>query len=184
MPLNTAITIAFGETGHRVSIAGEFSDDEWPVLRDFVSYARELNRCRFVQGKRGSGLNIKWSQGKGVTYNVMLPPEDEFAAFLHRLRPFLLNNEPTYFHKIFKLLARRLDNKQFRLLIRPYKEAFSGKLMQSHMQITSDEIVLNSERILNDWLNGFEYHRDEKRPNTFRNCTPCSHWRPQERCSQ
>jgi len=35
--------------------------------------------------------------------------------------------------------------------------------MQSMFRIQSNDVVLNSERVLYDWLNSFEYHRDKEK---------------------
>jgi hypothetical protein len=48
-------------------------------------------------------------------------------------------------------------------MIDEQREIYTGKRMQSMFRIQSDDVVLNSEKVLNDWLNSFEYHRDKEK---------------------
>jgi len=43
------------------------------------------------------------------------------------------------------------------------REIYNGKRTQSAFQIKSNDTVLNSEKVLNDWLNSYEYHRDKEK---------------------
>ena len=92
---------------------------------------------------------------------MSLPDWNQVIVFLHKLRPLLLEDEKTNFYKIRNLLAKKLDNPHFRNLLTQYHQLYSGKKAQSEVQIKSNEIVLNSEDTLLDWLNSYEFHRNE-----------------------
>jgi len=54
---------------------------------------------------------------------------------------------------------RKLENAYFRNLLTEYHQLYSGK--KSKVQIKSNETLLNSEDTLLDWLNSYEFHRNE-----------------------
>jgi hypothetical protein len=58
-------------------------------------------------------------------------------------------------------LAKKLDNSYFRNLLTQYHQLYSGKKSQAEVQIKSNDTVLNSEDTLLNWLNSYEFHRNE-----------------------
>lgn len=147
----------------KVCLKGEFDDAEWSRLLSFAECADELKRLRAVQ----EGLNVKysihWNEQTGLHHKCLLPPDDVIAALLHRLRPFVLQDEPTYFFRVCKIITKRLNHHKFRAAIKHIQDLFSGKDFQSLIVIRSNEVVLNSDAALMKWLNAFEYHRDTKK---------------------
>ncbi len=62
-----------------------------------------------------------------LAFKVELPDWNEVSVFLHKLRPFILQNERTYFHKIRTLLGFKLTDSYFRDYFSLQKELFNGK---------------------------------------------------------
>ncbi len=96
-----------------------------------------------------------------LAFKVELPDWNEVSVFLHKIRPFILQNERTYFHKVRNLLGFKLTDSYFRDYFNLQKELFNGKKSQEGWQIESNGEILNSEKILYEWLNAHEYHRDK-----------------------
>ncbi len=84
-------------------------------------------------------------------------------AFLHRFRPLGLQSESTNFNRICSLLTKEIADPYFRSMIDLQRDIFSGKVLQTQFRIWSDDTVLNSEKVLYDWLNAYEYHRDKEK---------------------
>lgn len=148
------------KTGKQKVIKCEFENKEWEKLLSFLEYTKELRKTDIVQKGAPGGLKINYEKNKGMTYSVNLPPDDSILALIHRLRPFILKKEPTFFHNTSNVLKRRLSDEQIRVFITYLKDLFDGKFMQA-VKISSNNQLINSEKILQKWLNGFEYHKDE-----------------------
>jgi len=158
MPQAFTVIERYRETEGSASATGEFSDAEWELLVRFADYADELRSTRVVsQGARVS-YSVKWSQEDGESQTATLPPPDDLSAFLHRLRPFILDGEPTFAPKICKVLKRRITLPGFRERFDILNQLFFGK--GEKLSISLGEVNVNTEQTLKKWLNAFEYHRD------------------------
>jgi hypothetical protein len=151
------------ETGETVLLSGEFSDNERELLEEFVEHAEGVLNTKFLQSGDWGKLGIKWDENKNMKVTTELPAWDDVIVFLHKFRPLLLQNERTNFYKIHNLLAKNLDHPYFRSLLGKQREVFSGKASQSIMQFRSNDVLINSENILFDWLNSHEYHREKEK---------------------
>ncbi|MCD4655643.1 hypothetical protein K8T06_17110 [bacterium] len=111
----------------------------------------------------------------GIVFKGELPDWDHVIVFIHKLRPFQLKNESTYFPRVCNVLSRRLDHSWFKSFLEDMKNKFDGSIMQNYAQLYvrgfdrkmhlegRDEFLLNSEEFMNIWLNAFEYHHDERK---------------------
>ena len=90
-----------------------------------------------------------------------LPHWDDVIVFLHKLRPFVLQNEATNFYRVNNILAKTIEQPFLRSFIAEQRRIYSGQRMQEMVRISSNDVVLNSEKVLFDWLNAYEYHRDK-----------------------
>jgi hypothetical protein len=161
MPVKYDLHMTVAQTEEEVSLSGEVSDEEAKFLEDFVQYAQEVWTTDFVREGEHGALKINWDRESGTQITASLPDWNQVMVFLHKFRPLLLNNEKTNFYRIHNLLAKKLDHPYFRKSLRLQHELFSGKVCQSEFQIRSNEVLINSENVLFDWLNSHEYHRDE-----------------------
>lgn len=145
-----------------VPIIADFEDKDWQILLDFVNYATDLDGLTLV--KQGSivKLGISHESGQSVTFKTELPPDEQIIALMHRLRPFILENEPTNFNRVANILTRKIDNSQFRELIKRLRSTFLATKYRNMFQITvNDTMIVNTEQALQTWLNAFEFHRDQ-----------------------
>lgn len=161
MPQKFELSLIIDETGGTVSISGEFSDEEVKLLEAFAREADEVWNTDFIQTGEKGKLNIQWDHETGTKVTAVLPEWNQVIIFLYKFRPILLQNEKTNFYKIHNLLARKLDHPHFRNSLGVQHELYSGKTAQAEVQIRSNEVLLNSEKVLFDWLNSHEYHRDD-----------------------
>lgn len=138
-------------------------EDDWTLLENFISYAEDLLSSQLVQSGMPASLRIGWRQGEPMIVESTLPPKEEFLAFLHLLRPIYLQSEPTSFHRICSLLSKNFENQHFRRMISDLRDLYSGRFLQSMFQISSNNVAINSDKTLSDWLNSYEYHRDKEK---------------------
>ena len=85
------------------------------------------------------------------------------AEFIHQLRPFVLANEPTEFHRVRNILGRHLTLKRFRDVLAALKYLFSGRRITDSIQVTVDDTQVNSEDVVTKCAQCFEYHRDDEK---------------------
>jgi hypothetical protein len=162
MPHKYDLQLISAEDGKCHSVSGEFSDEAWELFQEFDRYAEELIKTKFFQSNEWGNLNLTWNgETNQITTITTLPEWDDVTVFLHKFRPLLLNDERTNFYKIHNMLSRELDDPHIRDVLKQQQELFSGKTAQSGMQLRSNDILLNSEKVLFDWLNSHEFHRDK-----------------------
>lgn len=157
------LKLTINDTGESISLKGCFQKDTWNSLNDYLEYADDLFKSKLVRKGMPAALNIKWEQNSNIIISSQLPDWDDVTVFLHKFRPIGLQKESTYFYKICSILTKELSHPYFRDMIAEQRDIYSGKRSQQSFKIQSNEVILNSERILYDWLNSYEYHRDKEK---------------------
>ncbi|MHB1350288.1 MAG: hypothetical protein ACYCYR_10495 [Desulfobulbaceae bacterium] len=147
-------------SGDSTELIIEFTEKEWWQLQSYLKAVVELHATRFVKNSSGVKLNFKWDKDVGITWSVKMPPEDDLFAFLHRIRPLILEKEPYNFQKIRKMIERKIQ-KSIPPILPSLLDLFTGKSMQRQVVMISNDHIINSEKILFTWLNAHEYHRDQ-----------------------
>jgi hypothetical protein len=155
--------VTIRETGETHQVVFSLSEKEVAVLSEFLEEAGPLSEIPVIRAGLDSSLHIAWSKEDGVRIDLSLPPLADLAAVLHKLRPFILKKEPFSFDRTCGILGRRLESPFVRKLLKHEREIYSGKRMQSQVQLTSQDVVINSEATLMAWLNSHEYHRDREK---------------------
>jgi hypothetical protein len=147
--------------GEDVAHPCQFTVDEWALLEEFATEAKTLSGARLFS-HRGPSLTLSITVNEeGMQHEASgLPDPDDFRACLLLMRPFVLENERTYFHKIRNLLARRLTHPAFQRYVKRQKEIFNGA--RQMMLVMSNGTHVNSATTLDRlWLNAYHYHRDK-----------------------
>jgi len=163
-----SLTIVSKSSDKKVNINLEFSDEEWTRFNNYSKYTDKLNATRFVSEEMGSTLKIKYDVRNGTKFSWQYPSDDNFAAFIHRLRPFVLNREDTYFPKISNLYRKKLNHSVMDELFKTLKEHFDGTNSQKFFRLKSNEIIVNSDNTLYNWLNAYEFHHEEDKRELLR----------------
>ena len=135
--------------------------EEWTTFQDYESYAVDLFQLRLFREGAPGRLDMKWDQQRGFSFETDIPDDEMIMTLLHKLRPFILNNESTNFGKVSNIIARRTESDQIRRFIKEQKEYYLGKKIQGMVKVLSNEVLLNSEEILQKWLNAHEYHKEK-----------------------
>ncbi len=135
------------------------------MLAEYLDQYELLRSSKPLREGFPCSIQLKWDEGGPLRVATELPDDDTLSILLHRLRPFILSREPASYVKVNSTIGRRVKSTAMRKLIRRQLRVFEGEEFQKSMQISLNEVILNSERTLNNWLNSHEYHRDpERRP--------------------
>lgn len=143
-----------------IAVAGEFSDAEAVILDAFLEQYEKLRSSQPIQNGIRCNIKVNYDENSGLDVAADLPTEDELSILLHRLRPFILQNEPASFVRTLGILSKHIAQPHLRFLFAQQREMYDGRLAQKQMRVTTEAQVINSEAVLNDWLNSHEYHRD------------------------
>lgn len=163
MPKPFKLTLQL-ESRPDIKVSGEFSDDEAAILDLFLGEYDKLSAS--TSGRQGIRCNIavNYDEQVGLQVSAELPTADELSLLLHRLRPFILQSEPASVIRTMAILGKHISDPHLRLHLGQQRELYDGRRTQRVMKVVSDDQVINSENVLNTWLNAHEFHRDpEKR---------------------
>jgi len=157
MPQQFNLSLINDRTGERQSICGEFPDNTWDRFIRFEKLAIRLCQTRLI--KDSPELSFAFTAtSSNVECRTMLPPEDDISAFLHLMRPFVLQNEPTYFFQVTSLLGQHLALPRFRDMLKDAKDRYNGERLGFSLE--AGGLTVTSPKALEIWLNAFEYHQD------------------------
>lgn len=159
MPKSFKLTLR-AESLDEITLEGELSDSEHCSLNQYLHQYDELVQCRPMQTGFPCNVSMNWDKDTGMKVQAELPDRDSLSILLHRMRPFILQDEPASFAKVTAILGKNLDSPYLRRLLREQRELYDGRQSQQLMQISTGDLLINSERVLSDWLNSHEYHRD------------------------
>ena len=130
-----AFKLLTDDGSHGEAISYEVPDDEWERLRRFHGEVERLRSTNFVQNERGGQIAMRWEVGSPLRSNAKPVDTEEVGALLLRIRPFVLQDEECYFHKIKKLLKRRLEHHAFRKHLDMLNERFTLKALQRRVDL-------------------------------------------------
>lgn len=143
-----------------VTLRGEFSEQDCEVFDRYLAQYERLAASRPIREGIPCSWSVKWSQDEGGSVTTDLPDDDTLAILLHRLRPFLLADEPASFARVSSRVGRQIEEPHVRQLLRYNRRVYEGRIAQEMLRVESDDVLLNSERALFGWLNSHEYHQD------------------------
>lgn len=148
------------KTGESENVIAEIPDEEIKYLEGYLENLNRLQESKLVMDGMPGGLIIHSDDEKGLRCEVSLPDEDAILAFLHRMRRFILNDENSSYNKVTGIIAKRFESNRIRSMIKKQRKIYDGRQFQSGIKIKSNGVTINSDKMLFDWLNAFEYHDD------------------------
>ena len=143
------------------SIRVEFENDEYSRLHRYYEYFEDLLKAKIIQIGIPCSIKIQYKKGKGLVVQTELPSDEDIIIVLYKLRPFILNDEYASYNRITGILSRRVSDKNIQDFLKRQRGLYDGKEMISRVQILSEKELLNSDKMLFNWLNAFEYHKDQ-----------------------
>ncbi|HEV7573167.1 MAG TPA: hypothetical protein VGQ21_16825 [Thermoanaerobaculia bacterium] len=147
--------------GTRLDMPATLADDEVMLLEEYLSCADQLWQLKIVRQGIPTSFELKIRDDKVESIHSEIPPDADIAALLHRLRPFILQEERTGYLNVSGLLGARFEHPHLRQLLKEQRRLFDSRNNQELVRVTSNGTIINCEQTLFDWLNGYEYHRDQ-----------------------
>jgi len=138
-----------------------FSGEDRQRLERYLEYSRELLELKALQHLGSCSFSVGMSADGPTQTTTALPDWEHVIALLHRLRPFVLQGEATYFNNVVGILRRQIKQGHLKAVLDLIRSDYSGKRMQSLMVLSVGSIVVNSDATFMKWLNAYEYHRDD-----------------------
>ncbi len=148
------------DSGDDNVISGALTDEEHATVVRYLENYDRLSESKPLREGIPCSISINSTEEEGVEVTANLPDSDTLSVLLHRLRPFILQNEPASFATVIAIVARRFDDIQLRLLLTKQRQLYDGRKSQRLITLTSNDVIVNSEKVLYDWLNAHEYHGD------------------------
>jgi hypothetical protein len=142
-----------------VVCAGEFTDAETATLELYLEQYEAIAESPILSAGLSCNMNVEWTE-QSMRVETDMPDEDTIGLLLHRLRPFILDREQASFSSVSSIIGQHVDIPAVRDLLRRQRREYDGRAFQERMRISIDDVVVNSERTLKDWLNSHEYHHD------------------------
>lgn len=155
------ISVTDKKSGETQEVHADFEDEEVMLLEDFLTNIHRLLESKLIQEGAFGNLRLKFNKDTGFTFEVNLPEEDHILALLHRLRRFILNDERSSYNRVTGIIGRRFEDVAIRSMLKAQRGVYDGKEFQTGIQIESNGVLINSDKMLFDWLNAFEFHNDE-----------------------
>jgi hypothetical protein len=164
-PLNFVITVQIAGLPDVIT-HGEITDSEHKTLLLYLEQYDELVRSKPCREGFPCNISLKFNAGTPLDVKTSFPDSDVLSILLHRLRPFILQNEPANFESVCSLVGKAVANQHVRQMLHNQRELYDGRKSRQMMQISLNKVLVNSERGLYDWLNSHEYHRDQAKRNS------------------
>lgn len=147
-------------TGEVVECACTFDGEEWALLLRYSELVDRLRATHLLSTPGRIGFSLGFNEEGPFFRTDGAPTNDQVSALLHLMRPFILQ-EATTFKRIKNLLAMNLVDDVFRRYIERQHEIFMGARSMGGVKIVSNDVLVNSERVLHQWLNAEEFHFDD-----------------------
>ncbi|TAK27430.1 MAG: hypothetical protein EPO40_17580 [Myxococcaceae bacterium] len=175
MPVPYTLQLVDGDTKVPLAdpIRGEFTDEDWEILSQYLRDAARLRETQLVRSS-DPGTTRMEMLGDDTCTVTGLPTSAELSELLHNLRPFVLENERANFAKAKLVVGRREPHPALRSYLKDLRERFDGDRLRERfrflvgkgpvdgvepLELVKRGAVVNSDKFLKLWLNGYEYHR-------------------------
>jgi hypothetical protein len=162
MPVPFNIRLTRESDGAVETCAGTIDDADWALFATFRDYSTSLGSSEWVRACLDAGYSIM-EDGAGIP-QIEAPYRPSDAAFrelLHLMRPFVLQNEPTWYPSINSTLRGYLQHPYLQDWLAVGRRIFDNGRFHLYGQISINDLPLHSEKTFQTWLNAYEYHRDQ-----------------------
>ena len=153
--------------GDRAVIAGELSDADTVTLNRFLDQYEELVDSKPVRDGVDCEVTISVSNGQ-ATVDAKLPTRDELDILFQRLRLFVLQKERASFVNVCTILRKKFTDLRLVELIKDQHAAFHNHPDHVGSVLIVNQLAIDHERMLMDWIHGYVFHGEEERRERLR----------------
>jgi hypothetical protein len=161
MPYSRSITVTDHRTNQETKLELSFDEGEVETLRAYCKYVKELLSIKIIRDGFQANLTLHFSNDGQITTKQTMPPDDEIVVLLHRLRPLILNDEHASFNRVTGIFGKHTSSSQIRQMLKNHHALYGGRHLQGLFEVRVHDTIINSDKMLFNWLNAFEYHRDQ-----------------------
>ena len=112
------------------------SSEERRSLERFVREQEVLaSSAAFKRSARP--MEMRADPEKGASIHGRMPSDEDLIVVLHRLRPFILNDEPYSFNRVSGILARAFAQQPIRDVLKEERRRYDGRVWQRELKISS-----------------------------------------------
>lgn len=154
--IKIAIKTKVDETEEIINVL--IDDDLLQKLELYKECCDKLSQSTYFFKERNSSINMRYDASEhSFIFNCESPTDQVVDGFFLRLRPFILNDEPTNFNYITNRLIILLKGSVFEQKIINIKKIFNVDYL-SGMKFIVNGQEITSEAMLFKWLNSEYYH--------------------------
>lgn len=145
-------------------ISQSLAEPEWEVLVDFCAKVKRLIATKVVSSDESAiSSKIRYTQERGLGFDVTVPPEELIAEFLMAFRFFYLEKEPTNFYKILVLLGKHAQEPAAREALKILKVQWTNSLFQTRLYLSLNGQPVTASLLLDLWFNAHYFHSDKQK---------------------
>jgi hypothetical protein len=164
LPMTRTFCVTVETATESACAEGEFTEQDLAVLERYLAQVEQLVAIRSVREGLPCDLSMSFDiQKLGGSFTAQLPDDDTLATVLHRLRPLILQREAASFVNACAVLGRHVKERSVRTILREKRDLFENSDRAQTWTVSANNVRINAENVLQDWLNGVEYHTDEER---------------------
>jgi len=134
-------------------------------VEKFLDCVEELTARPFIlKGLRDFQFRIDFQKETGrINYEFTEADQEHFRSFLLTFRKFLLNNEPANIDSILNTCSQFVKSEQTELreVLEQFKTIWGYQCRKGTIQITSGNLNLTPEYVLDLWLNEQYFHNSD-----------------------
>lgn len=144
-----------------IPISHALSKDEWLVMSAFCSKVRRLIATKLVTSEASSiTAKFRYEQELGMWFEATLPPEEQIAEYLMAFRFFYLQDEPTNFYKVLRIMGKHAQQPEVQLALKHLRMKWHNALFQSAINLSLNDSQITATRVLDLWFNAHYFHSD------------------------
>ncbi|OAD20873.1 hypothetical protein THIOM_003400 [Candidatus Thiomargarita nelsonii] len=144
-------------------VEASFSETDLEVFRQFTENVEQLYHTRLVSNGLPSLKRLSWNDESGITVETNDIEMEDVYAFLHKLRPHILQKEPASFERTCSIIGKRFHSPEMRQHLKYVRNLYNKGEYSKYFQLSVGNLPLFSDEALSHWLNGIEYHQDSEK---------------------
>lgn len=109
-----------------------------------------------------NSLKLDILLGNNANFEINLPNNDQISTLLHRIRPFILEKEVTFFNKVKNIFYKIVDEETQKEL-NVISKKFEHKNNLPDIEFFKDSQNIKTDANFYNWVNAEEYHSDKKK---------------------
>ena len=150
-----------------------FSREDILPLRLFHDRVKKMNESRIIkENSLKYHISFNINRNEGFRLEKIFPDEDDLRSFLLIIRPFTLNNEPIYYHRVLSIIRKNIIDEKCRRCLNEGLRIFNENAKHGGMNLRINSVSKNGENItietneysnddiFNLLLNGDYFHQD------------------------